>query len=627
MIVDPAQAQILERERRESSERSFVRILAIISGALAAFPTIVNWLLRPPGSTYLGIQYNLDDHMVYAAWMRQAMDGRLLFDNRFTTDPQPGLTIHLYYLVLGWIAKLLGIALTMALARIALSVAFVFLLYKLVRRICPDIYTTKLAMSLVVVGAGTGALVWRDFGQQINPPINHFMHNLMNGLLPTDVWQPEGYVLPSMLTNGLFMVALCLIVITFLAFLSARDTWRWVLHGAVAMFLLMNIHSYDVLIVAFTMVGLLVAAIARKQLTFQWLVRSLIIAAGAIPSALWFAYVLQRDPVFQARAATLTYAANFRQVVFGYLGLMVLGIAAVALYNENVKTKPARFVGAGIASFVFIGLFAAAASATGNAYFLGLAAWIGCVIAILVSIAFLSNNNTGWNLACSWALLGTIAPYFPALFQRKLSMGLAVPWAILAAIGVGILTKRLDRSTRNLALVLAICLLGATSIRWFGRELQLAKMNVSNTTMHPVYLGIDETQILKYLNDHPSPRRVVLAMPGFAREDLQNPGNFTTPYLPDINPFVSGLTGSYTYAGHWSETPDYLKRRSLETAFFFKGVMTDEQKIAFLQQTQADYIIAPIPLTFPEFNPPLDDMSRFGEAVWTGQQFKLVRVR
>ena len=625
MIAESPQAQALDKEKRETSERRFVRILAIVAAAIAAFPDLFNWLLRQPGTSYLGIQYNLDDHMVYAAWMRQAMDGRLLFDNRFTTDQQPGLTIHLYFLVLGWIAKALGIALTLAVARIAFTAAFVFLLYRLVRRVSPDVYTTKLAMSLVVVGAGIGSLVWRDFGQTIDPPVGAAMQSVMLGLLPTDVWQPEGYVLSSALTNGLFMVSLCLIVVAFLSFLSAKDTWRWVPHGAIAMFLLMNIHSYDVLIIAFTMVGLLVMSIVRKQLSAAWLGRSLIIAAGALPSALWFIYVLQRDVVFQARAATPTYTANFRQVVFGYLGLMVLGIIALAIQqNENRARKIVRVSGAVLVAVLFGVLFVAAASQQGNSYFLDQAGWAMCVLASLVALALVARENPAWNLVAAWALLGTIAPYFPALFQRKLSMGLAVPWAILAAMAVGILTRKLDRGTRNLALVLAICALGATSIRWFGREIELARMNVSNTTNHPVYLGIDATQIISQLNAQRKDRTIVLAMPGVGASDPQNPGEFLQPYLPDLNPILSGLTGVYTYAGHWSETPDYLSRRGEEMKFFLKGTSDDERR-AFLEKTQADYIVAPVPQTFPLLS--IDDVSRLGDVVYNGQQFRLVRVR
>ena len=470
MMADNLPAQTLEAERRASSEKSFVRILAILSAAFAALPDLFNWLTRlGSGQTYLGIQYNLDDHMVYAAWMRQAADGRLLFDNRFTTDPQPGLTIHLYFLVLGWISKITGIPLAMSLSRIGFAFAFVFLLYRFIRRVCPDVYTTKLAMSLAVVGGGIGSLVWRDFGQTIQPAIATPLQRLFLGRLPTDVWQPEGFVFPSMLTNGLFMVSLCLIVVALLSFLSAKEDWKWVLHGFVAMFLLMNIHSYDVLIIAFAMGGLLVMSIRQKQLTTMWLIRSLVIAGGAIPSALWFLYVLQRDAVFQARAATPTYTANFRQVVFGYLLLMVLGIVALAFRpSESRKRLLLAWTGSVLVALLFAGMFVTAAVNPGDHYFMSLAVWSGCALCALVALALVADANPAWNLAASWGVLGTLAPYFPALFQRKLSMGLAIPWAILAAIAVGMITRKMDRGTRNLSLILAICLMSATSVRGSG---------------------------------------------------------------------------------------------------------------------------------------------------------------
>jgi hypothetical protein len=640
MIAGTPQAPTVDRERRANSERSFVRILAICAGALAAIPDLRNFFIaRPVGSSYLGIQYNLDDHMVYAAWMRQAMSGHLMFDNRFTTDSQPGLTVHLYFLVLGWIAKVLGIALAMSLARVALSVAFVFLLYRLVRRICPDVYTTKLAMSLSVIGGGIGFLVWNNFGQAINPAITPSMNSLMLGLMPTDVWQPEGYVFPSMLTNGLFMMSLCLIVSAFLSFLSAKESWRWTLQGCLAMFLLMNIHSYDVLIIALTMVGVLATSLIQREFTAKWLGRCLVIAAGALPSTLWFVYVLQRDVVFQARAATPTYAANFRQVIFGYFGLMILGLVALAIshYDSESPRKIRRYGGAATASLLFVVVFVAAGKAVGNTYFLTADAWIGCVVAAIVALVMVSDKNPAWNLVASWALLGTIAPYFPALFQRKLSMGLAVPWAILAALAVGFLTRKLDRGARNLSLVLAICLLGASSIRWIAREFELANLDVSNTTVHPVYLGIDATQILAQLNQFGNQRTVVVAMPGIPfpdpdSPDPKNPIGYREPFLPDLNPILSGMTGVYTYAGHWSETPDYNVRRGEEMRFFLKGE-TDEERRAFLAKIHADYIVAPVAKAFPALS--LEDVSKFGTVIYppsgqaghdSGGQFSLVRV-
>ncbi|MEA2552632.1 MAG: hypothetical protein QOJ65_808 [Fimbriimonadaceae bacterium] len=625
MIADNAPAQALDPERRAASEQKFVRILAVLAGLLALVPTLANWRSTPPGSTYLGMQYNLDDHMVYAAWMRQAMDGRFLFDNRFTTEPQPGLTINLYFLVLGWVAKLVGIAAAMTLARVSFSVIFVFLLYRLVRRICPDVYTTKLAMSLAVFGAGIGFTVWHTFGVEFKRPVLPFIRELMLGKLPTDVWQPEGYGFPSMLTNGLFMVSLCLIVVALLAFVTARENSRWVALGAAAMFLLMNIHSYDVLLIAIAVAGLLVTAIVQKQLTGRWLARSLLIAAGALPPAAWFMYVLQHDPVFQARAATPTYAANFRQVVFGYVGLMVLGLIALVARPGSTKTQHfTRTAGALVAATLFVAMFIFAAGQPGDGYFMSAPVWIGAVLALCATLALVCNGNTAWNLAASWALLGTVAPYLPALFQRKLSMGLAVPWAILAALAVGAITRKLDRSTRNLILVLTIVVAGATAVRWWGREFGLASLNVSNTQLHPVYLGIDATAIVRRLNQIRTARTVVLAMPGRPSQDPDLPDLFRSPYPPDLNPILSGLTGVYTFAGHWSETPDYGMRRSM-LDYFFRKTTSPEWRIAFLQSSKADYIVAPVPKSFPYLA--IEDLSSMGEVVYRGDQFQLIRVR
>lgn len=632
MIADSVPSTVLDKDRRAASEQSFVRILALIAAALAALPTLLIWLATPPGSRYLGMQYNVDDHMVYAAWMRQAMDGRFLFDNRFAIDPQPGLTVHLYYLVLGWVAKVTGIALAMALARVVFSVAFVFLLYRLVRRTCPDVYTTKLAMALSVFGGGVGFLLWHTFGTDIKRPVPDLVSKLFLGRLPTDVWQPEGYVFPSMLTNGLFMVSLCLIVVAMLAFLGAREDWRWVPHGALAMFLLMNIHSYDALLVALVMVGLLVMTAVQRQLTVSWLARALVIGAGAIPAALWFVYVLRHDPVFQARAATPTFSANFRQVVFGYVGLMLLGLAALVARTRTSRALNARrFAGLGVIGLIFAGLFIAASSASGSGYFLGLAAWSGLAIASMVALGLVSDVNPGWNLAASWAVVGTIAPYFPALFQRKLSMGLAVPWAILAALAVGAITRNLDRSTRNLVLVLTIIVASASSFRWIRREFQLASLNVSNTTYHPVYLSTDAAEVIKRLNAVTKDRTVVLAMPGvqFPEPDPESataslPDAFRSPYMPDLNPIISGTTGAYTYSGHWSETPDYGRRRNETTRFFLKGT-PDDYRAQLLQATGANYVVAPVPQAFPALQ--LEDLRPLGEVIYQGQQFELIKVR
>ena len=60
---------------------------------------------------------------------------------------------------------------------------------------------------------------------------------------------------------------------------------------------------------------------------------------------------------------------------------------------------------------------------------------------------------------------------------------------------------------------------------------------------------------------------MVAAYPGIASPSRTEagekiPDSFDTPLVADLNPIFVGIAGSRTYAGHWSETPDYANRRA-----------------------------------------------------------------
>ncbi len=595
--------------------------MAIALAIVVALPFFINLLLRPAGGTYLGIQFATDDNMVYAAWMKQAMSGHFLFDNRFTTDAQPGLTFHFYFLLLGWVAKILGIAFTLTFARMVFSGLFVWLLYHLIRRTIHDGYTQKLALTLVSLGGGIGFLVWHQFGQAFvrESPLS----GPMLGRLPIDVWQTEGFVFPSMLENGLFMASLCLIVGIFVCVLDARESWRPVPFGALAFLTLMNIHSYDVLLVALVLIGFLVTALVNRTATGLWIARVVVMALGVVPAALWFVHVLHEDTVFQARAATETYTSNFRQILVGYVLLIGLGLYGAwkgrTLLGE-AATPRRSVIGISVLGLLLVELFVLAGDHL-KGYWMLIPMW-STFIAVMIGLAVaLRTDDDGPNLILSWALVGLAAPYFPALFQRKLMMGLSVPWALLAAVGLSSILGARERGMRNLVAICGLALLCGTSLQWFFRDISLARMNVSNTTVHPVYLSADATEIVAKLDAVAGDRTVVLAMPGAAAP--LGPDSFATPYLPDLNPIVSGLAGVYTYAGHWSETPDYNRRRTEASMFFVR--MSDEDRHAFLADKKINYVIAPAPSAFPQI-PELTDLKSLGEVVFTGPQFALIKI-
>jgi arabinosyltransferase C len=654
-----------ETQPISSGERRFVWLLACIATLLALFPAIYAWLTAPAGERYLGYQFNTDDHMVYAAWMRQAMDGHFFMDNRFTTDAQPGLTVHLYFFLLGLVAKVTGIALATTLARAGFSILFVWLLYGLLARFAWQPWLRKLALVFVVFGGGLGFLVWHKFGQVdlIHPPASALIDWATPGL-PVDVWQPEGFVFSSMLTNSLFVVSLCLIIFVFSRFLDARKSWRAVIPGALALGVLMNIHSYDTLLIGLVMLGFVIVTAFGRQLSVAWTLRAGVIAAGMILPALWFVHVLRSDPVFQSRAATLTYSPSFRQVTFGYFPLMILGFVGMfsrTLHPANdqgrERAQPAygpRPVGVILAAVVLLVLFAAGTGNSDGAFLNPVTFGLACVV-LVFCILLMGDAEPLWNLVVTWALIGTVAIYFPSLFQRKLAMGLSIPWAILAAYGLGTLLRgphllppeagelseenssdRKASSLRPLAGFLAGVFVCATSLLWVAREISFVRSNISSTTRHTVYLNPDEQRIIDYLNQVPG-RKVVLAVPGSNRavmgqNDATIPDEFESPPLPDLAPILSGLTGAYTYAGHWSETPDYDHRAGELNRYFLdvpirstQRVMSEDDRRAFEHAIGANFVVVPMRETYSGV-PWVTPEEIGGTVVVSGKQFSLVKL-
>jgi hypothetical protein len=611
--------------------RRFAYLAAGFCALVSLLPFLYGKLLEPVDQAYLGYQFNSDDHMVYSAWMHQASEGRFFFDNRFATDPQPGLTVHLYFFVLGLLGSFVGLSLTAALAKSALSGLFVILLYRLLTRLSSNVFFIKLALSVAVVGGGLGFFIWHRFGEAAVATQGGPIGSLLQGRLPIDVWQPEAFVFPSMLTNGLFMASLCLIVGFFLCVLEARESWRPVPWGFLLLGLLMNIHSYDVLLVVLVLVGFLAASIASRTVSGAWLARVGIMGLGALGPALWFWHVYRNDPVFQARAATDTFTPNFRAVLFGLIVMAALSLVAFAKSTAEDPVDKKRKVGAYGLAVLLLALFVFA-GAPYERFWMGLPVWVGFFLSATALIALMAGSNPAWNLFLAWALAGLAAIYFPALFQRKLAMGLSIPWAVLAAAGLWKLTHGVDRGTRNLVAALGILVLSASSVRWFLREGEYIRADVSRTTVHSVFLTNDVVRIVDYL-DRQEGRKVVLAMPGIGRKEVVDNSevadSFQSPYMPDLNAVLSGLAGCYTYAGHWSETPDYLRRRGVATAFFLTG-MDDAKRREILQEIGATHLVAPVPEAFDEFfeltRSELANVAGLGRIAVDGTQFRLIEL-
>lgn len=605
--------------------RRFLIGTIVVAALLSAVPMIVGALTAPSGWQFLGYPFATDDHMVYASWMRQAQEGRFFFDNRFATESQPGLTINLYFFFAGLISKIFGIAWTTTILKAAFSAWFVWLAYQLINRITQSVFTQKVALALVVFGSGLGFLVWHQFGEEIVKPSPTVLKSFLNGRLPTDVWQPEGFVFSSMLTNSLFVAALCFMLLIVRSLIDAQKDWKSVPLGFLSMLALANFHTYDALLLGLVSIAFLAATLVHREMTGAWALRGLAIFAGAIPSGAWVAYVLKQDPVFAARAATLTYSPNFREVLVGYGLLLLFGILWILTRKEGRSS----LVG-GLIALAVVAVLAVAGGSPVQGYFLSPIGFAAAAVAMVVAAALATRSSVAATFVVSWALVGLVAIYFPALFQRKLAMGLSIPWAILAALFLAERYEKLGSEPRRIlsgCTVLAMCL---SSIFWLQREVSFIKEDVSRTTVHSAFLPPEVVQMISSLNREPG-RKTLIAMPGIPElgsddDGLTSPDYFTRPLWPDMNAVFSGLVGCYSYAGHWSETPNYTDRRK-ETSKFFYLRTPDEYRRDLIQKAGANYILGPSKSAFgSEGSSAFFDASTIGTVIAQGREFLLVKV-
>lgn len=537
--------------------------------------------------------------------MKQAREGRFFFENRFTTEAQPRLTVNLYFWVTGTLSKVTGIPLAMHIAKATFGLFFLFTLYGLVRRLTDKALIQFSAMAVAVFGAGTGWLFWRRYGFEA----------------PIDVWQPEAFTFPSLMQNGLFSAALWLIAFAWNKILDARDNWKSVLPGALALLALTNFHTYDTLAIAIVAAGFLATQLFTGERIGMWILRAGVIALGALPSILWFIYVRANDPVFQARAETSTFSPTLERVLFGYWPLLILAFGAFYIWNCKKALAPA------IAAVFLVALafLQRTAEYKADAPWLQVPGWLGVAAAAIVICLLYKPEKPIYGLAFAWTVMGIVALYYPGMFQRKLAMGLSIPIGLSAGAAIGMLTQKIARAEyRRAANALAIMLLSLTSLRWLARETQMATDNISNTTMQLVFWPKDVAEILQYLEKNANDGSVAVAPPGVA---LPFGDDEFEVRIPDVNPLLTGWAGVKTWAGHWSETPNYLERRQTLAKDLFSKLTSDASAQLLIKGIGADYIVVPLGLRAEAAGiPQLSFYEKFGKTVYKGQSFALVHV-
>jgi hypothetical protein len=481
--------------------RSFFPLVIIVI-VLVAVSAPYLYASRMGGETYVfgGFLINPLDGNSYLAKMYQGWQGDWRYQLAFTLEPGEGAYLFLFYLFLGHLARWLNAPLLLVfhLVRLLGALTLLIVLWRFCISLFLETRTRRWAYALAALGSGVGWLL------------------IPFGAFTADFWVAEAYPFLSAFANPHFTFGLALVLWQIIP--VARRWWS----RALAALLLSVINPFGVVIVLIVLGGTLGVRILLARLgraSFQLrapLVDLVAVLLGGLPVLVYDVWVTYTDPVFAAwDAQNLT--------------------PSPPLWDTVISLSPALL-------FALIG-----------------AGW-------LIKQKRRPEGNTpsplaeqSWLIPPVWAGLGLVLLYLPFSLQRRFMIGLYVPMAALAVVGVDALAKLRRRFRLGMILVLAVSLLTNVVVLLSG-------LYGARTHDPAIYLTAGEADALAWIEEHIPEDALILAS-------------------PEMGMFIPAHTGRRVLYGHPFETVDAEEQEQALIGFFEAG--GDDH---FLSERGVDYV-------------------------------------
>jgi hypothetical protein len=501
-------------------EYRWVLLVTAVVVAAANLPTALGFLSAPSGTVYTGIDSTAPgDVNVYLSYLEQARQGNLVFRDLFTAESQTGTLFNPFWLALGLLGSLFGLPplLTYILARLVFGFLLLLVIYWATAFFFTDVRYRRMAWLLASVAGGVGA--W------VAPFIEaHYGGAPPGSAWPMDLWVSEAFTWLSLHHSPHFLAASILIVATVVWLIQAaeRGSWRPGLYAGLSMLLLYSFHPFHVVSLAMVTIALFLVTVAlhRRRIGRVFIIfgSAWLLAAPALAYQAWSVW---RDPIGAGRAAQNILPTTWPWVTVVSYGWLLLAavIGAVSLWRRgSIRSQ----------------------------------------------------------LLVAWGAAHLVAIYAPVFFNRRLTHGLNIVLALLAAPVVLNTFDWLKRQQfvkkfhEAITLALFVVLFGLSPLWVYGQDLSFL-LDRGRSWPYYFYLSTDYRDALTWLRAQAPSGSVVLS------SDIT--GNF-----------VPGWSGRAVVVGHNVETLSFARRRQ-ELNQFFDPATSDGWRRQWLAEHGVSHLI------------------------------------
>ena len=318
------------------------------------------------------------DQDSYLTWAYQAYEGNLLFDMKYTSEPQRKIHFRPLMLLMGLTGRWFDLSLTRVFHIFTAVIGYLLLVfsYALCRLVFPSPGRRVFAFLLISFSAGASWLLPPGYLQYITATYK---------ILPVDRWIPEGNVFLTLMTNANYAAATLGMVLSLLFFLLAakRRNHLFSFLAGLSCASLVLVHPPDAvtifLVLSLFMVVRSIGA-GREERRFR-LISYAVYAAMTLAAVLYQYVIFMMEPTF----------------------------ASWAKMTKIVSPAPYSFViGYG---FLF-------------------------VMALYGAYRMFPRMDDGKAVVLCWLVVGFLLYYFPVTFQARVIMGYHIPVSMAACYGV-----------------------------------------------------------------------------------------------------------------------------------------------------------------------------------------------
>ncbi len=438
------------RNLEDRRELRWIVVATLALVALAAVPELLGRLVALPSGTlpYIGA-----DTGVYYSYIEQVRQGHMLLRDVFTTEAQPAGFLNIFWLAVGLVARLadLGPEIVYPLTRLLFIPVAVCAVVFAVRTFLDDARERRLALFLVLFGAGFGAW-WVVLRALLGmAPAGE--------ALPVDLWVPEATLLLSALYSPHFLASFAALVATIAgAYRFARQpSWMRLALPASLLLLLGQFHPYYVPL-AVGIVGIGCLALRPTGRRFWTLLGGAVLCAAC---------------------------GVLGMIPYGWLSLHDL---TTILRNATNRTPVTDWGAMLVAGGAFLPLA-----------FAGI--WRGR-----------KTRTPAWTFTVVWLAVQVAAVVVPIPWQRKMTEGLIVPLAMLGAkpaLGLGrAILARMPRLAlmRPMLTVAAFFFVFAAS-----SAMNVLSLSAAYLTPLPTWLPTDDRAAIAWMRERLPADAVVVA--------------------------------------------------------------------------------------------------------------------